>query len=758
MKSRCNWLSLFFSLCLVFLLGNTVKGQDSLNGGLDTASLSVFYDMSLEQLDSVKASGISSELEKFINSLISTSTTESLKTRNDPSVVTLITAEEIRNSGARDLIDVLRLVPGYHFALDRSGSVGIGIRGNWANEGKVLLLIDGQEMNEVYTATLSFGNHYPVDMIERIEVIRGPGSAIYGGFAEFGVINIITKNQTTYDGVYLSGTRGQMMENRGRTNFSGYVGRRWRKMSLSFSLFAGQGQRSNDSHFGFYRDADRNGIGAFSPLTNNARLDPAMTNLRFTWGGFTYNAINDLYRITDVDSIDSRGFRRKKRTTNSSFNQFKYEWKVNDKLTITPLYSAINSSPERENPNEQESSTFINRNRFKTLVNYQFDHRTSFVGGIDVYSDFASADTLSRFFVGREDVVYWNQAILGQAYHRFPWGNFVVGLRLERNSNFGSNFVPRVGFTKTKGRWHFKAMVSDAFRAPAIGNVAQSFDGTYSINEDSTGVTNVGRDITSEETLFIEAEVGYKPTPKMILTANIFFINTRNPIVFSSYQDDTLEAVFGPAATVDFYRNTEQSGSSGIELDYRFHDKWGYINVNYSFYNVDRRDVIPEYSVREFNFDVTEGRLLKDNVLLAFPAHKVNLTFNWYVRKNLSLNLTGSYIGTRYGYDIFQGGDVFDEDGNLEVEAKFNVSGQLKEFRPTYLANAFLRYQNAFTEGLEFGFGVYDILGEHYQFIQPYFGLNPPLPGPTREFVLRASYNIPFKPYKIKTKKAKKKS
>src|SRR5688500_62678 len=98
----------------------------------DTLSLSDFYDMTLQQLDSVKASGVSSELEKFINSLISVATQKSLSTRNTPGIITLITEEEIKTSGARDLIDVLRLVPGFDFALDAEGRVGVGIRGNWA--------------------------------------------------------------------------------------------------------------------------------------------------------------------------------------------------------------------------------------------------------------------------------------------------------------------------------------------------------------------------------------------------------------------------------------------------------------------------------------------------------------------------------------------------------------------------------------------------------------------------------------------------
>jgi outer membrane receptor for ferrienterochelin and colicin len=52
---------------------------------------------------------------------------------------------------------------------------------------------DGQEYNEILYQSVPYGNKFPLEQIARIEIIRGPGSAVYGGTAEFGVINIITK-------------------------------------------------------------------------------------------------------------------------------------------------------------------------------------------------------------------------------------------------------------------------------------------------------------------------------------------------------------------------------------------------------------------------------------------------------------------------------------------------------------------------------------------------------------------------------------
>src|SRR6185436_9636381 len=148
-----------------------------------------FYEMSLEQLMNIE---------------ISVASRKALTPRESPGIVTLITEDEITNSGAQDLMDILRLVPGFDFGSDVEGVVGLGIRGNWAHEGKMLLLIDGQQMNEALYSTIQLGNHYPVQQIRKIEIIRGPGSAMYGGNAEYAVINIITKNDKEFTGVSVS--------------------------------------------------------------------------------------------------------------------------------------------------------------------------------------------------------------------------------------------------------------------------------------------------------------------------------------------------------------------------------------------------------------------------------------------------------------------------------------------------------------------------------------------------------------------------
>ena len=139
-------------------------------------------DLSLEQLLDVKVYSAS----KF-----------NQKASDAPASVSIITAEEIRGFGHRTLIDILRSVRGiYAFndgAYDFVGMRGFGRPGDY--NSRTLLLIDGYRTNEpVYDSALVGPEALlDVDLIDRVEVTRGPGSVLYGSSAFFGVINVITK-------------------------------------------------------------------------------------------------------------------------------------------------------------------------------------------------------------------------------------------------------------------------------------------------------------------------------------------------------------------------------------------------------------------------------------------------------------------------------------------------------------------------------------------------------------------------------------
>ena len=123
-------------------------------------------------------------------------------TTQAPAQASVVTADDIRKYGYRTLADILRSAPGFYITYDRSygfiGVRGFGRPGDYG--GRVLLLVDGHRMNDPLYDTVAVVNDFivDVDLIERVEIIRGPGSALYGNNAFFAVVNVITKRANSF--------------------------------------------------------------------------------------------------------------------------------------------------------------------------------------------------------------------------------------------------------------------------------------------------------------------------------------------------------------------------------------------------------------------------------------------------------------------------------------------------------------------------------------------------------------------------------
>jgi iron complex outermembrane receptor protein len=141
-----------------------------------------------------------SEFEQTFGDIetVSIATGRSQSIQTAPSVASVITAEDIQNSGARDLVDILRQVPGFYLGQTTNALAPVlAVRGfTSAFNQTTLIMIDGIPQNE-----LALGDRFtalgkiPLDSIDRVEVIRGPGSALYGADAYSAVVNIITRRE-----------------------------------------------------------------------------------------------------------------------------------------------------------------------------------------------------------------------------------------------------------------------------------------------------------------------------------------------------------------------------------------------------------------------------------------------------------------------------------------------------------------------------------------------------------------------------------
>ena len=152
-------------------------------------------ELSLEELMNIEITSVSKKAESKMTAA---------------AAVTVITAEDIRRGGFTVIPEALRTVPGLQIGRVDANRWAISIRGStglFAN--KLLVLVDGRSVyTPVFGGTYWDAQDYPIEDVERIEVIRGPGGTIWGANAVNGVINIITKSAKDTQGTLLSGYGG----------------------------------------------------------------------------------------------------------------------------------------------------------------------------------------------------------------------------------------------------------------------------------------------------------------------------------------------------------------------------------------------------------------------------------------------------------------------------------------------------------------------------------------------------------------------
>jgi iron complex outermembrane receptor protein len=145
------------------------------------------------------------------------------KTSEAPSSVTVVTSQDVRAHGWRTLSELLRSVPGIYVTNTRTyGSAGVrGFERSGDFGGRMLLLVNGHRMNDPLYDSAAIVEDFILDMdlIDRVEIVRGPGSTLYGTNAFFAVINVITKRADQFDGFEASGEIGTFDAARGRLTF-----------------------------------------------------------------------------------------------------------------------------------------------------------------------------------------------------------------------------------------------------------------------------------------------------------------------------------------------------------------------------------------------------------------------------------------------------------------------------------------------------------------------------------------------------------
>ncbi len=154
-----------------------------------------------------------SELEEDL-ALYSAEDTLALATRHSetvtrvPAIAASFGREQLRAFGARTVADVLDVVPGLTVSRDVQGFHRVAVRG-LRNDAEVLFLLNGHRLNNFFDGRALM--NLPVENLDRVEVIRGPGSALYGAGAFLGVVNIVTDRS---EGVRVAASGGGFPERR----------------------------------------------------------------------------------------------------------------------------------------------------------------------------------------------------------------------------------------------------------------------------------------------------------------------------------------------------------------------------------------------------------------------------------------------------------------------------------------------------------------------------------------------------------------
>jgi outer membrane cobalamin receptor len=668
------------SYFLFFMLLLTTRA-----GAQSTLDTSALYDMSIEQLMQLKAFGVSSETEQLINSLISSASNRPFSARETPNIVTVITAEEIRRSGARDLVDVLRLVPGIDIGQDVEGVYSVGVRGLWAGEGKVLMQVNGQEVNEILYGFTPLGNEFPIERISRIEIIRGPGSIINGGFAEYAVINIITDAFDTDKTASVETHVGATSRGLTKYGAGGQVWLQKNKLQVSGRFSYYDAYRSDRIHTDIF--------GATYDMFQGTLIKNQQAALNVKWQKFRLHYAYSDYNTSTQTPFDSTFAAIDPYVTKFLAHRIglSHSFSVRKKWTIDPYLSYTIQSPWETGFYQALDKFKRTAMRAKGRINtsYKFKRKMAVNFGGEFFIDRARVGEDSYSFNSGEDLLqFYNISGFAEFSWKTRFVNILTGFRFDHNSGFGNALVPRLAFTKKIGQFNYKILYNESFKAPTIENVS--------------GQTEDG--IRAELNRSIEFEIGYLVGRKGFVSANIFQVTSNNPIVY--YYNVELD--------LDQYINESGSGTRGGELEFNYRDSLLSLRFCYSYYSAR--------GLRKIESTVVSGQ---GNLLLAFPAHKLSMGGTIMLPGKIAFNITTQFLGARYGYTAVD-----------SLDRKI-----LSRLEPELMLNAFVSRDNLFN-GFDIGVGCYNILNASFPYLMPYSDYQAPTASLSREFSLRIRYRF----------------
>jgi outer membrane receptor protein involved in Fe transport len=482
-----------------------------------------------------------------------------------PAVASIISAKTIRQIGARDIDEVLETIPGLHVSYASGGYNPIyQIRGITSSvNSQVLMLINGTPITNVFAGDRSQAwGGMPVENISRIEVIRGPGSAIYGADAFAGTINIITKNSTEIDGLEIGASAGSFDEYRGWLQYGGSIAG-W-DAAFSAQVLDTHGQHEKV-------DADFQTLLDTNPfLGTNASLAPDGVNLGRQSLDTRIDLSNDEWQIRLgyqrrqigsgaglFQALDTAGEANSRRYNadvtyiNTDFSEnwdFKAQYSFFNTITTTNAMllppgtntgagvfpNGIIAQPDvHEHHNRIDLSSFYTGLKNHDIrVGTGFHHQDQYkIEEMKNYVPFGAALIPLGSLMDVTDTAPFNQEKTRKIYYGFiqdawdfvPDWTLTAGLRYDHYSDFGSTVNPRLALVwQTNYRLTSKLLYGRSFRAP-------SFAEQFNINN-PVAVGNP--DLDPEVIDTYELAFDYAATNDLKIGFNIFYYQMDDIIRF----------------------------------------------------------------------------------------------------------------------------------------------------------------------------------------------------------------------------------
>lgn len=603
----------------------------SANGIFDITS--AFSEESSIQVETIPSEELSGTTEKKKESIqeelrwlqaeaepeVSIATRHEIPISKAPSVVSVIIAEEIKNLGYRTFVEILRTVPG--FEILKTGSLGDtipAVRG-FSSDNKVRVMLNGHLVNNPLRggAFVNFDD-FPVENIKRLEIIRGPGSAMYGENAFLAVINIITKDAKDIDGVMVSSGYGSFNtydenivfgKKYGDVEISGMV--RYRQTTGFDGIVESDSQTIVDNMLKSQNfQAASEAPGAVEDWRQEYDMNLKVTYKDFYIEGLYINKnagpfIGPQYALNDETNLENNyvfcegGYKKtfeerftiKPRIYYDQFDRDAYSESLPEGATISygvtyqtyPAGYIINSKIINRVLGTEIPIDFklFNGNILTMGIEHRYIKQANvyFLSNVDP-ATLEALDSVQDFSDTYPQVGKPKRNI-SSVYLQDTWDitdtlNLTLGGRFDYYSDFGGTINPRLGLT-----WAFlknaslKLLYGEAFRAPSLLEM-------YAIYQKNS-IVRGNKDLDPENIKTYEVGLNYTFNKYVTSSINYFDSYVDNLIVLRSTLEDTTRILS--------YENFGDAHVQGIEMETKVDiNKGNYIFMNYTFQNPEDDD------------------------------------------------------------------------------------------------------------------------------------------------------------------------